>query len=136
MPELWELPSITPLFNQTIVEGPRPGGPQRLPESTWMLKQTFSPSLMSPAQTATLTTNTRQLSALTRQPTPEPTRDPAPGPGPQPATEEPALQQPAAFQGTTEGARPPPQQATAAHQATLSGGGATLPSMLLRKPGK
>lgn len=104
-----------------------------------MLKQTFF-SLISPAETATA--NTTQLSALTRQPRPKaPTRDPTPGPGPQPATEEPTIQQPATFQGMTEAARSqPPTALTAATQlttaSTVSAERTTLPSMLLRKPGK
>lgn len=34
MPELWELHSITPIFNQTIVEGPWPGEPQQLTDQS------------------------------------------------------------------------------------------------------
>lgn len=118
---------------------------QTLHSSTWMLKQRFFSdfkSSPSPAETATVTTNTTQQSAETRQPRPEEptpgsgpqpaTEEPTPGSGPQPAAEEPTVQQPATFQGMTEEARPQPPTAEpgrAATQPATSASAATLSSL-------
>lgn len=138
VPELWQLHPITPIFNRTIVEGRRPGALPAIFKCFHLLALNFSSSSfvapetqqpthrsrVSPAETATTTGNSWEL---TPQPRPEaPTRDPSPGL--QPATRGPTRQQRGTEEASTSGTGRAATQPAPART--------TLPSMLLRKPGK
>ncbi|KAI3374532.1 hypothetical protein L3Q82_021102, partial [Scortum barcoo] len=76
VPELWEVDSITPLFNQTIVEGPHRVSPTTSDETAATTAKVTSarPPVTSPRPPKTVTESQTTADTTTRRMTPTPTR--------------------------------------------------------------